>query len=405
MGSYISPCCNGSYAVGLGKSTVTISSSIIGIFQMKFFTVQNGDRAYIQLEEDVEIVIGRDKGDQNILVNVFFSLGMGLALLVMGIDIDLDQVMEAVRRPIGPFVGFCSQFLAMPAISYLLGYLLLESRYERLGLLLLGCCPGGVGSNFWTAMLGGDINLSVTMTFFSSVAAFAMTSFWIWFLGSPLVDTTLPIPYTQLVIALVSFALPVGLGILIRRKWPEKSLRVKAKIGRPLWLLMVLIIVVAGIAMNLFFFYLVTWRHLVAGACLGFLGYTFGATAAILTRMSRPQVIAVAIETAIQNGGIGVVVLNLTFPSPYSDMALLPILAFFFCSAGPFLFFLYAVRQLIDKVRSKLTKEVEEVEEKVNSFISSPHVTKSHRVSMSGQTLEKETERLKSFSTESNSPL
>ena len=32
------------------------------------------------------------------------------------------------RRPIGPFVGFCSQFLAMPAISYLLGYLLLEVR-------------------------------------------------------------------------------------------------------------------------------------------------------------------------------------------------------------------------------------------------------------------------------------
>jgi len=401
--SYITPCCNGSYAVGLGKSTVTITSSIIGIFQMKFFTVENGERAYIQLEEDVEIVIGRDKGDQNILVNVFFSLGMGLALLVMGIDIDLDQVMEAVRRPIGPFVGFCSQFLAMPAISYLLGYLLLESRYERLGLLLLGCCPGGVGSNFWTAMLGGDINLSVTMTFFSSVAAFAMTSFWIWFLGSPLVDTTLPIPYTQLVIALISFALPVGLGILIRRQWPEKSVRVKTKIGRPLWLLMVLIIVVAGIAMNLFFFYLVTWRHLVAGACLGFLGYTFGATAAILTRMGRPQVIAVAIETAIQNGGIGVVVLNLTFPSPYSDMALLPILAFFFCSAGPFLFFLYAVKQLIGKVRGELTKEVEEVEEKVNSIVSSPHVTKSHRVSMSGQTLEKETERLKSFSTESNS--
>ena len=37
------------------------------------------------------------QGDQNILVNVFFSLGMGLALLIMGIDIDLDQVMEAVR--------------------------------------------------------------------------------------------------------------------------------------------------------------------------------------------------------------------------------------------------------------------------------------------------------------------
>ena len=49
-------------SVGVGKSTVTISSSIIGIFQLKFYTVEeNGERAYIQVEEDVEIVIGRDK--------------------------------------------------------------------------------------------------------------------------------------------------------------------------------------------------------------------------------------------------------------------------------------------------------------------------------------------------------
>ena len=117
----------------------------------------------------------------------------------------------------GPLVGFCSQFLVMPMVSYGLGLLLLETNYERLGLLLLGCCPGGVGSNFWTAMLGGDINLSVTMTFFSSVAAFAMTSFWIWILGSPLVSEQIPIPFTQLAVALVSFAVPVVLGVLARK--------------------------------------------------------------------------------------------------------------------------------------------------------------------------------------------
>ena len=105
----------------------------------------------------------------------------------------------------------------MPLTSYGLGYLILETKYERLGLLLLGCCPGGVGSNFWTAMLGGDINLSVTMTFFSSVAAFAMTSFWIWILGSPLVSEDLPIPYIQLTIALFSFAIPIILGMVSRK--------------------------------------------------------------------------------------------------------------------------------------------------------------------------------------------
>ena len=102
---------------------MTFTSSIIGIFQLKFYTfLENGTRKDLPLEEEVEIVIGRDKvmmssimlmlnkctstnrnsivlnqADQNILVNVFFSLGMGLALLVMGIDIDLKQVMEAVR--------------------------------------------------------------------------------------------------------------------------------------------------------------------------------------------------------------------------------------------------------------------------------------------------------------------
>jgi len=113
--SYITPCCNRSYAIDMGKSIVTFSSSIIGIFQLKFYTVEeNGERAYIQLEEDVEIVIGRDKADQNILVNVFFSLGMGLALLVMGIDIDLDQVMEAVRLKQASNWSFCWVLLPVP---------------------------------------------------------------------------------------------------------------------------------------------------------------------------------------------------------------------------------------------------------------------------------------------------
>ena len=49
------------FAVGLGRSTVSISSSIIGIFHLNFFTIENGQRADVQLEEDVEIVIGRDK--------------------------------------------------------------------------------------------------------------------------------------------------------------------------------------------------------------------------------------------------------------------------------------------------------------------------------------------------------
>jgi hypothetical protein len=48
------------------------------------------------------------------------------------------------------------------------------------------------------------------------------------------------------------------------------------------------------------------------------------------------QIIAISLETAIQNGGIAFIVLSLTFPSPYSDMGLLPVLSFVFVSTGQY---------------------------------------------------------------------
>ena len=50
--------------------------------------------------------------------------------------------------------------------------------------------------------------------------------------------------------------------------------------------------------------------------------------------VSSAQIVAISLETAIQNGGIAFVVLGLTFESPISDMANMPIIAFFFCSTG-----------------------------------------------------------------------
>ena len=41
----------------------------------------------------------------------------------------------------------------------------------QLGLFTLGTCPGGGNSNLWALLLGADVNLSVTMTFVSTLAA------------------------------------------------------------------------------------------------------------------------------------------------------------------------------------------------------------------------------------------
>ena len=58
-------------------------------------------------------------------------------------------------------------------------------------------------------------------------------------------------------------------------------------------------------------------------------------------KQGRAQIVAISLETAIQNGGIAFVVVNLTFDSPYSDMATIPILSMLFFATGPVMFLVY----------------------------------------------------------------
>lgn len=162
----------------------------------------------------------------------------------MGCAVNLDIIKENVMKPISPAIGLISQYLFMPLvsfcipvtcqgkvgrgshlvsvfeasffprvsirmelivwlimagmlcvwrvimatfffqISYGLGFALFYSRPELwLGLFLTGCAPGGGGSNMWTYILGGSLDLSICMTFFSTIFAFAAVPLWTWALG------------------------------------------------------------------------------------------------------------------------------------------------------------------------------------------------------------------------------
>ena len=124
---------------------------------------------------------------------------------------------------------------------------------------VLGCCPGGTGSNFWCLLLNGDINLSITMTFVSTVAALGMMPFWLLVLGSTITDGDLVIPYTQLVSTLLTLVGPIALGMWIRYRF-EKGAKIMKAIIVPTTLLTVLFIFTAGIYINLFIFMLMTGK-------------------------------------------------------------------------------------------------------------------------------------------------
>ena len=82
-----------------------------------------------------------------------------------------------------------------------------------LGVIMVGCCPGGTASNVITYIAGGDVALSVGMTIASTLIAPLMTPLLVYILAGTWVEVS----FWAMVISVVKVILiPVLLGILIR---------------------------------------------------------------------------------------------------------------------------------------------------------------------------------------------
>lgn len=338
---------------GPANQTVHLQADLIGVFTLRFYVLgEEGERQWVT--EEMELVVKRDNLAMNKMITILFTLLISVALFFMGLELEVAVILATLKRPWGPLIGGFCQFVLMPGLGWVLGWAFLQTNYERLGLLLLACSPGGANSNFWTAMFHGDVNLSCTMTFLSTVASFAFTTLWVFLLGTPLVGKTIPIPFPFIALSLASFTVPLLLGIAFKYKWSEKAVQLKTRVSRPFFFVVLLILPAIASYNMRFAFYLWSWRHIISGVALGCCGYFFGAVFAAIFRQGRAQIIAISLETAMQNGGIAFLVLNLTFESPYSDMAVMPILSFFFFSTGPIIFLVYGAYLGIQKCRQRL---------------------------------------------------
>ena len=94
-----------------------------------------------------------------IVYNILIVAAVVVMMFSMGTNITLDDVRLIARRPVGPFVGLLCQCIIMPACCC--GYALLLGLADNLalGMVIVGCCPGGSISNFVTYWTKSDISL------------------------------------------------------------------------------------------------------------------------------------------------------------------------------------------------------------------------------------------------------
>merc|ERR1712156_933152 len=241
---------------------------------------------------------------------------------------DLDVVKNTLKRPIGPAIGFICQFLVMPLLAYALGFIFgTKSVAMRLGLFVTGASPGGGASNIWTVMFGGNLDLSVTMTAVSTFSAFFMMPFWIFTLGATIFDERdIVIPYKKICIYAFFLVVPLTIGLILSRFAPKVS-AFMVKILKPLALFLILFIVIFGVWANLYIFKMMTWQVFIGGMGLPWIGFLLGFSIAKLSKRPMEDVIAIAIETGVQNTGMSIFLLWLTLDQPLGDMTPLPLLA------------------------------------------------------------------------------
>ncbi|CAG0916422.1 unnamed protein product [Notodromas monacha] len=273
-------------------------------------------------------VIRRDTVLDKIFLYSVVTL-VSLAYINMGCSLDLKVVWDTIRRPVGPAVGISCQYLCMPLLAFGLSQLFLTSSPSlQLGLFVTGCSPGGGASNIWTVLLNGNLNLSITLTFVSTVLALALMPAWIFSLGRVIFNRAkLIIPYKNIIYMIVALLVPVSIGVAIRKKCPGLADGL-VKLTRPFSLLLIVYIFTFGIYANVYVFYLITLDVILSSVCLIWFGFAFGYCVARFLGFSTEDIIAISIETGIQNTGVAILLLKLSLPQPDADMTfVIPIMA------------------------------------------------------------------------------
>lgn len=243
---------------------------------------------------------------------------LGAAMFAMGLTLSLEQVRGVLKRPGRLCLGLAAQFTIMPAAGWLLAVLFELPDDLALGVILVGCMPGGTASNLIAYVARGDVAYSVLLTAASTLAAPLASPLLVALLGGAWVDVPAAALFgTTLKIVL----LPVLLGCALRACLGDRIERVRRAV--PCAALAVVTLLVAGIlAVHRDalitagpWVLLVVALHNAAGLLLG---HALGRAAGL----GRAQRTALAIEVGMQNSGLAIALASAHFPA--QTLAALP---------------------------------------------------------------------------------
>lgn len=254
----------------------------------------------------------------------YVSLLLGIVMFGMGLTLTVSDFKEVLTRPLEVLIGVVGQFIIMPLLAYGLCLLLNLPPDIAVGVILVGCCPGGTASNVMTFLARGDVALSVTITSCTTILAPLVTPFLIYLFAHQWIDIS-PVAMFWSICQIV--LIPIFAGVVIKSLFKD---RIKVAVSvLPLVSVMAIVLIITAVvaashqklATAGLLVFAVVVLHNTLGLLLGFcLGKLFG--------LDLAKCKCLSIEIGMQNSGLGVALANAHFAT--MPLAALPSAVFSF---------------------------------------------------------------------------
>lgn len=167
---------------------------------------------------------------------VFLPVALGIVMLGLGLSLTVADFTRVVRYPKATIVALACQILILPAVC--LGLVLLFDLEPVLavGMMLLAASPGGTTANLFSHLARGDVALNITLTAINSVLAVVTLPIVVnlalaGFLGGDGGgDDSIGLQPAKMLQVFAIVLVPVAIGMLIRRKAPDFTERMRGPV-------------------------------------------------------------------------------------------------------------------------------------------------------------------------------
>ena len=240
---------------------------------------------------------------------------LGFIMLTMGLTLTTADFKALASRPWDIALGAFAQYTLMPLIAFSLTRLFHLDTALSVGIVLVGCCPGGVSSNIMSYLCKGDVAFSVGMTTVSTLLAPLATPALVLLIVGEKIEVDAVGMFVNILIVTI---IPVAAGFLLNLLLGARDSFRKIQSVMPAFSVLALACIVGGVVAlvhdnlvkggaALFF-----WIFFVV-FCHNTLGYLTGYLTGMLARFSRAKNRTVSIEVGMQNAGLATVLASQFF--------------------------------------------------------------------------------------------